>query len=198
MRLLYVFSFVLFVLFVLFPSVVLAQPCPPVDVNLNVDEQVQQWWMVLLDFLVQISAPLVTCVLSVLGTWVVRKLTKKWDVEKQEAFVRLVDGFVVSGVAFAEEQARKSLKVDRVKTEGADKLQSAVDYVQRQISSSGVHDIATEELEKLIESRLQMERVKPDGIVPNEPESVLGSIEDNSEEEKNDDKEKSEEKESVE
>jgi hypothetical protein len=161
---------VLFVaVMILIPSVVLAQPCPPVDVNLSVADQAQEWWMVLLDFLVQLSAPLVTGILGVLGTWLVRKLTKKWDVEKQEAAVRLVDGFVTSGVAFAEEQARKALRSDKVKTESADKLQSAVDYVMTQIKTSRIDEIGRDELVSLIESRLAAERAKPDGVVPSEP-----------------------------
>lgn len=157
----------LFVLvFVLIPFVALAQPCPPVDINLSVADQAQVWWMVLLDFLVQLSAPLVTAILGVLGTWVVRKLTKKWDIEKREAVERLMQGFVTSGVAFAEEQARKALRADSVKTEGADKLQAAVDYIDHQLVSSGVDSIARDELVKLIESRLHMERSKPDGAIP--------------------------------
>lgn len=173
---------VLFVAVLIIPSVALAQPCPPVDVNLSVADQAQEWWMVLLDFLVQLSAPLVTGILGVLGTWLVRKLTKKWDVEKQEASVRLVDGFITSGVAFAEEQARKALRTDSVKTQSADKLQSAVDYIQQQIQSSGADTIARDELVNLIESRLHQERSKPDGVIPSEPNGgVTAAAEDSGE-----------------
>jgi hypothetical protein len=159
-----VFSFVFFASMELW-----AQPCPPVDVNLNTSEPVQQWWMVLLDFLVQLSAPIITAIFGILGAWAVRRLTRKWDIEKQEAVTRLVDGFVVSGVAFAEEQARKAFRADKKQTQGAEKLQSALDYIEQQISSSGVDQIARDELMKLIESRLQMERSKPDGVVPSDP-----------------------------
>lgn len=163
---------VLFIAVFLIPSLVMAQPCPPVDVNLSVADQAQEWWMVLLDFLVQLSAPLVTGILGVLGTWIVRKLTKKWDVEKREAAERLTSNFITSGVAFAEEQARKALRTDKVKTEGAEKLQTAVDYVQQQLQTAGVGDIARDELVNLIESRLHMERAKPDGVIPSEPNGV--------------------------
>jgi hypothetical protein len=159
----------LFVAVFLIPSVVLAQPCPPVDVNLLVADQAQEWWMVLLDFLVQLSAPLVTGILGVLGTWVVRKLTAKWDVDKRVAAETLTTNFITSGVAFAEEQARKALRTDNVKTEGAMKLQTAADYVQQQLSTAGVMEIGKDELVNLIESRLHMERVKPDGVIPSDP-----------------------------
>ena len=125
--------------------------------------------MVLLDFLVQLSAPLVTMILGVLGTWMVRKLGKKWDVEKQEAAIKLTHNMVGAGVAFAEEQARKALRQDKVRTEGADKMQAAVHFVMHQLDSSGLPGIAEEELRDLIESRLHQERVRPDGIVASEP-----------------------------
>jgi len=158
-----------FAVVIVLPSVAMGQPCPPVDVNLSVADQAQEWWMVLLDFLVQLSAPLVTGILGVLGTWLVRKLTKKWDTEKQEATVRLTQNMIQAGVAFAEEQARKALKTDRVKTESADKMQSAVDFIQQQLDASGLPGIAEAELTKLIEARLQQERARPDGAVPSEP-----------------------------
>ena len=155
------------------PALGLAQPCPPVDVNLSVADQAQEWWMVLLDFLVQLSAPLVTMILGVLGTWMVRKLGKKWDVEKQQAAITLTQNMVGAGVSFAEEQARKALRTSKVKTEGADKMQSAVDFVMEQLDASGLPAIGEAELKKLIESRLHQERSKPDGIVASEPADAL-------------------------
>jgi len=150
----------------LISSIALGQPCPPVDINLSVADQAQVWWMVLLDFLVQLSAPIVTMILGVLGTWLVRKLTKKWDAEKQEAVVRLTENMITAGVSFAEEQARKALRTGGARTISADKLQDALDFIQDQLDSSGLPGVAKDELEKLIEARLQQERSKPDGIVP--------------------------------
>lgn len=162
--------FVFLVTFVIIsvPWVVVGQPCPPVDVNLSVADQAQTWWMVLLDFLVRLSAPLLTTVLGVLGAWFVRKLTRKWDTEKQEAICRLTDNLITAGVAFAEEQARKVLRVENVKTESADKLQAAINFVQTQLDQSGLPNIATLELTNLIESKLHQERTKPDGVVLSE------------------------------
>ena len=151
------------------PALALGQPCPPVDVNLSVADQAQEWWMVLLDFLVQLSAPIVTMILGVLGTWVVRKLGKKWDAEKQEAVIRLTENMVGAGVSFAEEQARKALRTSKVKTEGAQKMQRAVDFIREQLDASGLPSIGEEELKKLIESRLHKERVRPDGAIASEP-----------------------------
>lgn len=155
-------------LVLLVPAAVSPQPCPPVDINLTTPAQAQAWWMVLLDALVQLSAPLLTAVLGVLSTWAVRKLTRKWDVEKQESAIRLTEGLVVAGVAYAEEQARKVLRAGRTKTESAQKLQNAVDFVQQQLDQSGLPGVARTELVTMIEAKLQQERSRPDGAVPSE------------------------------
>lgn len=148
------------------PAVAGAQPCPAVDINLTTPEQAQVWWMVLLDALVQLSIPLLTAVLGVLSTTAVRKLTRKWDAEKQESAIRLTENLVVAGVAFAEEQARKALRVHNIKTSSAEKLQRAVDFVHEQLDQSGLPGVARAELMNMIESKLQQERSRPDGVVP--------------------------------
>ena len=155
------------VMVVFLSATAFGQPCPAVDVNLNVDSgaESQAWWMVLLDFLVQISAPLLTAILGVLGAWVVRKLTRRWDDDKQEKALRLTQDFITSGVAFAEEQARKALRSGNPQTKGVEKLQSAMDFVRQRLDSNGIANIAEEELIHLIEARLHEERSKPDGVV---------------------------------
>lgn len=158
----------------LVPAVVLGQPCPPVELNVTQDPPQQEWWMVLLDFLVQLSAPLVTGILGVLGTWLIRKIGRKWDAEKVETLVRLKDGLVTSGVAFAEEQARKALRNGEERTASADKLAAATEYIQGQLEQSGVGRMAEDELVKLIEARLHIERTRPDGAVPGDQPALEG------------------------
>lgn len=161
--------FIIFAVIFMVPALVLGQPCPPVELNVTQDVPQQEWWMVLLDFLVQLSAPLVTGILGILGTWLVRKIGRKWDAEKVETLLRLKDGLVTSGVAFAEEQARKALKNGEERTASADKLAAATDYIQAQLEQSGVGRMAEDELMKLIEARLHIERTRPDGAVPGDP-----------------------------
>jgi hypothetical protein len=143
----------------------LGEPCPPVDVNLSVADQAQEWWMVLLDFLLQLVTPIAIAVITALAGIAVRKWGRKLDADKQEAIIRLTDGIITSGLSFAEEQGRKALRVDKVKTESADKLQSAVDYVKQQLDASGLPQVAEDELVKLIEAKLHQERARPDGVI---------------------------------
>jgi len=162
--------FIAFVVVFMIPALVLGQnhPCPPVDVNLSVADQAQTWWMVLLDFLLQLVTPIAIAVLTTLGGIAVRKWGKKLDTDKQEALIRLTDSLITSGISFAEEQGRKALKVDAVKTESAQKLSLATEFIAQQLSSSGLPGIAEAELVKLIEARLAQERTKPDGVIPDD------------------------------
>lgn len=161
-------SLVIFLVLFVLPSVAMGQPCPPVELNVSQEPPQQEWWMVLLDFLVQLSAPLVTAIIGLLGTWLVRKFGKKLDADKQATLIGLKDGLVTSGVAFAEEQARKALRNGESQTKSAEKLSLATDYIQEQLEQSGAGRMATESLVKLIEARLHMERSRPDGAVPSD------------------------------
>jgi len=154
----------------LFSMVAFGQPCPDVDVQV-VNEAVaqQEWWMVLLDALLQLVAPIVIGVLGTLASIAIRKWGKKLDVDTQDRFIGLTQNLISSGVAFAEEQGRKALKVGEAQTDGARKLQHAVDYIQEQLEESRLPQMGTEKLERLIESRLHAERANPTGSVPSDP-----------------------------
>lgn len=61
--------FVVFAVVVVIPAAVAGEPCPPVDVNLSMEGQVQAWWMVLLDFLLRLVTPIAIAALTALGGW---------------------------------------------------------------------------------------------------------------------------------
>lgn len=153
-------------MWVFFLSVVgWCQDCPPVDVNLTMSEQAQTWWMILLDFLLQLVMPLAIAVLTTLAGIAIRKWGRKLDADNQEAIIRVTDGIITSGLSYAEEQGRKALRAGNVRTTGADKLHSAIDYVKHQIDASGLPQVAENELIDLIESKLHQERVRPSGVI---------------------------------
>lgn len=160
--------FVFFVAVLMAPTVASGEICPPVDVNLNMSEQ-QAWWMVLLDFLLQLVVPVCIAVLTLLARIAVQRWGSKLDNEKQEAVIRLTDGLITAGVAFAEEQGRKILRVQGKKTEGARKLSMATSFIAEQLAISGLPQIAEQELTRLVESKLSQERARPDGVVPSDP-----------------------------
>lgn len=160
-----------FPLVFLFSMVVFGQvnPCPPVDVQvINDAAQQQEWWMVLLDALLQLVAPFAIAILSTLASIAIRKWGKKLDVDTQDRLIGITDNLIASGVSFAEEQGRKALKGGEDQTDGARKLQHAVDYIQEQLDESQLPQIGTEKLQRLIEARLHAERTRPDGRIPSE------------------------------
>lgn len=152
-----------------FPLAVFGEPCPPVEVHFIQQPAQQEWWMVALDFILQLVAPIAIAVLTALAGIAVRRWGRKLSVDKQTAISKLVATFIEGGISFAEEQGRKALKVDGTQTKSAEKLQVAVDYIKAQIASSGIADIARDDLVMLIEARLQAERVKPDGVIQSDP-----------------------------
>jgi len=148
-----------------FSMAVFGEVCPPVDVNLAVTDQAQTWWMVLLDFLLQLVMPLAIAALTTFVGIAIRKWGRKLDVDKQEAIIRVTDGIIAGGLSYAEEQGRKALRAGGTRTTGADKLQGAVNYVKHQIDASGLPKVAETELIDLIESKLHQERVRPGGVI---------------------------------
>jgi len=171
--------FLAVVLVVTFAAVAWGENCPPVDVHVALADQSQTWWMVLLSALVQLTAPLLVMVISVLGTIGLRKWFaklekdgKKVDIETQNAIFAALNGLVTGGVSFAEEQARKALRNGAVQTTGAAKMQAAVDFVMENLNSAGLPDIGRDALQRLIESRLAQERAAPDGVVSWTPPEV--------------------------
>lgn len=118
---------------------------------------------ILLDFVVQITSPAMTTVITILAVWGVKKLTCKWDGERQAALLKLTEGIVRDGLAFAEEQSRKALRAGDTQPS---KLRTAMDFVHRRLDQSGLPGMLESDLAEAIEARLQQERSKPDGVVP--------------------------------
>jgi len=160
----------------LFSLVAFGQPCPDVDVQIvNEAAAQQEWWMVLLAALMQLVAPVVIAVLGTLSSIAIRKWGKKIDVDTQDKLITLTNSLITSGVSFAEEQGRKALKVGEDQTEGSQKLQHAVDYIQERLEESQLPQVGTEQLQHLIESRLNAERANPNGTVPSDTVEALGT-----------------------
>ena len=162
--------FCLTLVFLLLPSIVVGQPCecPSIDVNVSTADPTQEWWQVLLVHLMDAVAPIVITILGTLVGIAVRKYGKKLDVENQDAAIKLTNDFIVAGIGFAEEQGRKALKEGSERSEGAEKLDRAMEFIQERIEANGLDKIVEEELGRLIESRLAAERAKPDGVVPSD------------------------------
>lgn len=157
-----VLSVVMFLVVMAFSVLALAQagspcpPCPPVSVEFT--PVVQVWWEVLLAHLVEVVGSIVLIVVPVLVRAAIQKWGAKLAAEKRLAIQRLVDGVLGGAVAYAEEQAKKALHDGGERTPGAEKLGKALEYAQTQLIQSGVSDIAQDELVKLLEAKLHLQR----------------------------------------
>ena len=170
MKLSHLVAFVTLPLMFLFSTLAFGQPCPDVDVHIvNEATAQQEWWMVLLAGLMQLVSPIIIAVLGTLVSIAIRKWGRKMDVDTQDRLIDVTQRLIAGGVAFAEEQGRKALKVGEAQSNGASKLQHAMDYVQERLQESGFSEIATDRLQKLIEAKLHAERSNPMGIVPSDP-----------------------------
>ena len=154
--------FLMTLMVLMVPALVFAQstgncpPCPPVTVA--VTPAIQEWWEVLLSHLVEIVGTLVLIIVPVLVRKALQKWGSKMSAEGQLAVQKLTDGILGGAVAFAEEQAKKALDAGEERTPGAAKLDSAVEYAMTQLRQSGAEDIARDELVRLLEAKLNMQR----------------------------------------
>lgn len=82
--------------------------------------------------------------------------------------IRLTDNLIMAGVAFAEEQGRKALNAGQQKSKGAEKMELATRFIQRQLLESGLPTMTEQGLRELIESKLSQERGRPDGVIPSD------------------------------
>lgn len=142
--------------------------CPPISIDVNGEAQ-QAWWMILLDFLLQLLTPIAIAVLTTLSSIALNKWGKKLDVDKKQALDSLLSVFITDGLLLAEEQGRKALKVNGEKTPGAAKLQNALDHVKNRLNENKLPEMLETELTQLIEAKLHSERVKPNGVIANDP-----------------------------
>lgn len=154
------------------PLIAFGQPCECSPVTVNVVpavEPIQEWWQALLVGLMDSALPIIGTVLGTFATLAVRKWGKRLDVEKQDGIIKMTNDMIGAGIGFAEEQGRKALNDGAERTPGAEKLNSAMEFIQERFKVSGLDKMADVELKCLIESKLAHERAKPDGVVPNTP-----------------------------
>lgn len=129
-------------------------PCAPVTVSLAQ----QEWWQMLLSHLVEIVASAVLLVVPVMFRAALAKWATKLTAEKQLVLAKLFNGILLGAVAYAEEQARKALREGSPVPNGVLKLDLALEYTEREIQRSGLPSMVRADLERLLESRLQLER----------------------------------------
>lgn len=109
--------------------------------------------MTILDNLIPILFAVATPIILVLARALVRWLEKKLDYDISVDTEMKLYELIEEGIAFAEEQARKSIKEEK-KLPPGDKLRLAIEYVRARLEDMKLPDMAGDKLAKLIEAKL--------------------------------------------
>lgn len=118
------------------------------------------WWQVALAHMLQIVITIVTPTLVLLARKLVLAAVEKSGLEASERHLALVDALVNQGISYAHEQGRKALK--QGSTIPADeRKKAAVDFIAAELEATGLAYAGSEQLEKLVEAKLNMRRDDP-------------------------------------
>lgn len=97
-----------------------------------------------------IITPVVTLVLSLL----LRRLAKKWHMEEVLKYDDKVDELVIKGIKAAEKKSMAALAKGGELTPGEKKMDAAMKFVNAQLTAMKLPEKASEELSMLVEAKL--------------------------------------------
>ena len=107
----------------------------------------------LIHWLFVVSFPVVLALVGVL----LAHLKKKYGWEMGCQMKQMLDGLIIDGISYADEQAKKALgKAGKLPSDS--KLKMAVDFVAAQVDDLGLPQKGGDALAKLIEAKLNTER----------------------------------------
>ena len=108
----------------------------------------------IIHWLFVIAIPVVLALFGALLAYIKKK--HGWEMWKE--MKEMLDGLIVQGISYADEQAKKALKKAAKPLPPEDKLKTAVDFVATQVEDLGLPQKAGDALAKLIEAKLNEER----------------------------------------
>jgi hypothetical protein len=115
-------------------------------------------------------ASILASALSLVGIWAVKQLGKKLGVETTAAIDQQVWDLAHRAVSYAEEQALKAIKAGQTAPSSADKLKTALAFLDGLVKSNGWDKIAEDKLIAMIEAALHVQRpVMPRALVAADP-----------------------------
>ena len=114
----------------------------------------------LVDILVPFLPTLWAClgiVITAAFAWVMTKLAAKFKIQISAETQGVIQTALGHGVAWAEQWASNKFKATGVKPTGNAKLDAALSLVQAELSAHNIPALATAELTKLIEAKLNVD-----------------------------------------
>jgi len=119
-----------------------------------------------LGFLLQTLVLILTPVVLLLVKKLVTAIEKKTGLDVSTRQIELLNQAITDGIALAQEQAHKRLKLDEPPLTSDGKLDIAVKFVVEALRQSNGPQIARDYIIKLIEARLNMSRALPPKATP--------------------------------
>jgi hypothetical protein len=111
-------------------------------------------WQTVLENLIPTIFVIITPVITLLVSLLLRRLAKKWHMEGALQYDQKVDELVLKGIKAVENKSLAALKKGGEMTPGQKKLDEAMKFVNAQLLAMKLPEKAASELSMLIESHL--------------------------------------------
>jgi hypothetical protein len=111
-------------------------------------------WQTLAENMIPVIFMIITPVVTLFVSLLLRKLAKKWHMESALVYSDKVDELVVKGIKAVEQKSLSAVKKGGEMTPGEKKLDDALKFVNAQLAAMKLPEKAAEELKMLIEAKL--------------------------------------------
>jgi hypothetical protein len=130
----------------------------------------QEFWQAIVAHLLEIVVVIATPLVLILVRKLIQVIEKKTDIDVAEKHEKMIDEWITKGIAYGHEQGRKALKEGKDPVTGDEKKNAAVDFIAAGLDNTGLVTMGRDALAKLVESKLNVERVAEDTEAPEESE----------------------------
>lgn len=111
-------------------------------------------WQVVAENMIPVIFMIITPVITLFVSMLLRKLAKKWHMEDALKYDEKVDELVLKGIKAVEQKSLAAVKKGGEMTPGEKKLDEALKFVNAQLAAMKLPEKAADELKMLIEAKL--------------------------------------------
>lgn len=111
-------------------------------------------WQVVAENMIPVIFMIITPVITLFVSMLLRKLAKKWHMEDALKYDEKVDELVLKGIKAVEQKSLAAVKKGGEMTPGEKKLDEALKFVNAQLTAMKLPQKASDELKMLIEAKL--------------------------------------------
>ena len=131
----------------------------------------QQFWQIIVEHVLEIVVVIATPLVLLLVQKLIKVIEDKAGITVAQVHEQMIDEWVTKGIAYGHEQGRKALKAGKDPVTGDEKKNAAVDFIAAGLDNTGLVTMGRDALAKLVESKLNIERLPEDTEEPAESET---------------------------